>query len=118
MLRPEDRECVVREIGELAARHPKLADMRPQLIAGYLRPPATPADCIFAKTTACVSSDLKRAITPCQFGGDPDCTQCGCMASMGLDAVGRHRLAGVLPVRRVLSASIAVGAGVRKLRGD
>ena len=43
-----------------------------------------PDECIFAKTTACLSSDLKRAITPCQYGGDPDCTQCGCLASVGL----------------------------------
>ena len=27
-------------------------------------------------------------ITPCQFGGTPDCAECGCMASAGLEAVG------------------------------
>ena len=67
-------------------------------------------------TTACVSSDLRRAITPCQFGGDPDCTQCGCLASAGLAAVGDYRLAGVLPVRTVLDASGLIGQAVRRLR--
>jgi len=114
-LEPEDRVRVVGEITELRARHPKLHDMRPEILASYLNPPRNPEACIFARTTACVSSDLERAITPCQFGGDPDCEQCGCMASAGLDAVGRIRLGGVVPVRAVFSASRRVGDGVRRL---
>jgi sulfatase maturation enzyme AslB (radical SAM superfamily) len=117
-LRPEDRARVVGEISELRAQHPKLNDMRPSILASYLRPPRNPDECVFAKTTACLSSDLKRAITPCQFGGDPDCEQCGCLASAGLDALGRHRLAGVLPVRAVLDTSLRIGNGVRRMRGD
>jgi MoaA/NifB/PqqE/SkfB family radical SAM enzyme len=117
MLRREDRERAVAEITALYAREPKLHDMRPSVVKGYLRPPQTPDECIFAKTTACVSSDLKRVITPCQYGGDPDCTECGCMASVGLAAVGDHRLAGVVPLRAIFSASIAVGRGVRAMRG-
>jgi sulfatase maturation enzyme AslB (radical SAM superfamily) len=117
MLRPEDRERVVAEILSLFAREPKLEDMRPSVVGGYLRPPQTPDECIFAKTTACVSSDLKRAITPCQYGGDPDCTQCGCLASVGLQALGEYRLAGVVPVGRIFDASLKIGAGVRALRG-
>jgi hypothetical protein len=102
----------------LYAREPKLEDMRPSVVRGYLRPPDHPDECIFARTTACVSSDLKRPITPCQYGGDPDCTQCGCMASVGLQAIGEHRLAGVIPVGRIFNASLRIGAGVRALRGD
>ena len=117
MLRPEDRERVVAELLSLYAREPKLEDMRPSVVRGYLHPPQNPEECIFAKTTACVSSDLKRAITPCQYGGDPDCTQCGCMASVGLQAVGEYRLGGVIPVGRIFDASLKVGAGVRALRG-
>jgi len=117
-LRPEDRERVVAEILSLAGREPKLHDMRPVVVRGYLRPPQDPDECIFAKTTACVSSDLKRAITPCQYGGDPDCTQCGCLASVGLAAVGDHRLGGLVPLRTIFDASLKVGAGVRALRGD
>src|SRR5262245_33178107 len=118
MLRREDRERVVAEMTSLYAREPKLEDMRPSVVAGYLRPPQSPDECIFAKTTACVSSDLKRAITPCQYGGDPDCTQCGCMASVGLDAVGRYKLGGAVPLKVIFNTSLRVGDGMRKLRGD
>ena len=55
-------------------------------------------------------------IRPCQSGGDPDCTQCGCLASVGLAAVGDYRLAGVLPVRALLDTSHRIGQAVRRQR--
>ncbi len=118
MLTREDRLRMVEEITSLYNSEPKLEDMRPSVVAGYLKPPQTPEECIFAKTTACVSSDLKRKITPCQYGGDPDCTQCGCMASVGLDAVGRYKLGGAVPLKVIFNTSLRVGDGMRKLRGD
>jgi MoaA/NifB/PqqE/SkfB family radical SAM enzyme len=117
-LRPEDRQRVVAEILELHAREPKLHDMVPTVVSGYLHPPQNPDECTFAKTTACLSSDLKRTITPCQYGGDPDCTQCGCLASVGLKALSDYRIAGVLPLEHIFNSSLAVGAGVRKVRGN
>lgn len=117
MLTREDRERVVREMTELHAREPKLHDMIPAVVKGYLNPPQSPDECVFAKTTECLSSDLKRVVTPCQYGGDPDCTQCGCMASVGLGALGDYRLGGVLPLHAVFDASLKVGAGMRWLRG-
>jgi sulfatase maturation enzyme AslB (radical SAM superfamily) len=114
----EDRERVVAEITGLHAVEPKLHDMFPAVTQGYLRPPQTPDECIFARTTACLSADLKRAITPCQYGGDPDCTQCGCMASVGLAALGDHRLGGVIPLRAIFDGSIKVGEAARRWRGD
>ena len=68
-LRPEDRASVVKDLLALRARYPKLSDLRESVLKGYLAPPQTPEDCLFAKTTACLSSDLKHAITPCQYGG-------------------------------------------------
>ena len=118
MLRREDRERVVAEITRLFATVPKLHDMIPSVVQGYLKPPQNPEECIFAKTTECISSDLKRVITPCQYGGDPDCTQCGCMASVGLGALGEYKLGGVMPLRTIFNASIRVGGGMRALRGD
>lgn len=116
-LLPEDRARVVAEITELHRVEPKLMDMRPAVVEGYLAPPQSPAECIFAQTTACLSADLEKPITPCQFGGNPDCTQCGCMASVGLSAVGRYRLAGVLPLSTIFTGSLAVGRAARALRG-
>ena len=82
----------------------------------YAKPPKSPEECIFAKTTDCFSSDFERQIKPCQFGGNPDCASCGCIASAGLEAIGRHRLKGGLPVGRIFYASLRVGRAVEKLR--
>ena len=117
-LRPEDRARVVGEIGELHKRFEKLADMNPIVTRGYLRPPPNPDACIFAKTTACVSADLKTRITPCQYGGKPVCEECGCMASVGLGALGDHKLGGLVELRTIFNASLAVGGGMRRLRGE
>ena len=112
----KDRELLVKEITSLHATEPKLHDMVPSVVRGYLHPPQNPDECVFSKTTACLSADLKKPITPCQYGGDPDCTQCGCMASVGLQAVGEHRLGGVIPLHKILKGSLAVGHGARRLR--
>ena len=116
-LEPADRARVVDEIRALRGRHPKLQDMRPALLQSFLTPPRDPSECMFARTTTCLSADLQRPITPCQYGGNPDCTSCGCMATAGLDAVGRHLVAGVVPVRKIFDVSMAIGAGVRRMRG-
>ena len=118
-LLPEDRKRVVAEIAALFDRYPeKLSYMRRSVLNTFLTPPPAPDQCIFAQTTACLSSDLKRSITPCQFGGDPDCTQCGCLASAGLEAVGRYRLPGGVRAGQLYWASVKVGRSVARLRGS
>ena len=67
MLTPADREMFVAEITRCTRREPKLRDMMPAVVRGYLRPPQSPDECIFSRTTACVSADLKQPITPCQY---------------------------------------------------
>ena len=109
---------MVEEITALYATHPKLHDMMPAVLKGYLRPPQNPDECTFAKTTECLSSDLERRILPCQDGGDPDCTQCGCLASVGLAALADYKVGGVFPLRTIFNASLKVGDGLRGLRGD
>jgi hypothetical protein len=86
------------------------------MIRVYADPPSSPDECIFAQTTTCVSADFERQITPCQFGGRPDCENCGCIASAGLGAVGRHKLPGGVPVGAVFGGSLRIGRTVRKLR--
>jgi len=111
----EDRATVVNTLFDLRKRYQKLW-MPEGLIKAYASPPASPEECIFAQTTDCVSADFQTKITPCQFGGKPDCEQCGCVASAGLKAVGRHRLAGYIPVGSIFAASLGVGRNVRALR--
>jgi MoaA/NifB/PqqE/SkfB family radical SAM enzyme len=117
MLTSEDRRMFVDEILALHARHPKLHDMMPRVVRGYLQPPASPDECIFAQTSTCVSADLDKRITPCQYGGTPDCTQCGCVASVGFEALGQVRLGGVIPLKQIFRASIKAGHAARRLRG-
>jgi hypothetical protein len=79
------------------------------LLREFLQPPESPEACVFAQTTHTISADLKSKITPCQFGGTPDCSQCGCFASMGLAAVGNHKLALGLTAGDIYWASNSIG---------
>ena len=83
--------------------------MHEVVIEEIASPPGNPRECIFARTTAIVSADLQTRVTPCQFGGEPDCTQCGCIASMGLAAVGHHRVAGPVTAGQIFTASDRFG---------
>jgi hypothetical protein len=114
-LTDDDRRTVVANLLEMRTRYPKV-QMPKGLIDVLAKPPDSPEDCIFAKTTECLSADFETKITPCQFGGRPDCTQCGCIASAGLAAVGRHRLPGGLRVGAIFDASFKVGERVRGVR--
>ena len=111
----EDRRRVVETLRVLRGEYPKL-QMPGQLLDAYLEPPSSPSECIFARTTECISANLETRITPCQFGGTPDCSSCGCMASAGLAAVGRHRLGGVIPIDSLFNGSLRVGEAVGELR--
>jgi MoaA/NifB/PqqE/SkfB family radical SAM enzyme len=110
-----DRERVIAELMRLRHRFPKL-DMPEGLIAAYAKPPSDPSRCTFARTTACYSADLTSHVTPCQFGGRPDCSNCGCVASAALEAVARHRLPGGIRVGAIYEASVRVGDAVRRVR--
>jgi MoaA/NifB/PqqE/SkfB family radical SAM enzyme len=107
-LTPEDRRRVVAELAALRGQFPKV-DLPSGVLAGYLHPPDSPKQCLFAQTTTCVSADLSTRIQPCQFGGKPVCSECGCMASAGLSAVSRHKLAGIIPISGIFSVSQKIG---------
>jgi sulfatase maturation enzyme AslB (radical SAM superfamily) len=108
VLSPELRRNVIDEFVTLREKFPKL--VFPDIVAdGYRRPPASPSECIFARTTLNVSADLTSRVTPCQFGGTPDCSQCGCMASAGVAAVGNYKLFNVLPLRTLYNLSDRIG---------
>jgi sulfatase maturation enzyme AslB (radical SAM superfamily) len=116
ILTPAQRSFIVTELLTLRVKYPIL-DMHESLIREMLAPPSSPAACIFARTTQIISADLKSKITPCQFGGEPDCAQCGCIASMGLAAVGHHRVLGRLTAGRLFMVSDGVGTFWRKAVG-
>jgi MoaA/NifB/PqqE/SkfB family radical SAM enzyme len=102
------RVFVVQELLRLRVMYPFL-DLHESQIREILSPPRNPRECIFARTTHTISADLKTKITPCQFGGEPDCSQCGCVASMGLAAVGHHRVVGPLTAGHLFYVSDRIG---------
>src|SRR5687768_14774321 len=114
-LTKDDRGRVVAELRRLKPMFSKF-QMLDGMLNVYANPPQSPDECVFAKTTECLSSDLEHRITPCQLGGNPDCSNCGCVASAGLEAIGRHKLNGFLPVGKIFTASLQVGNAVRWVR--
>jgi MoaA/NifB/PqqE/SkfB family radical SAM enzyme len=114
-LTPADRKLVVADLMALRLRYPKL-EAPEGLINVYANPPESPDECVFARTTTSVSADLATRITPCQFGGAPDCSNCGCIASAGLAALARHQLFGFIPVGTLFTGSVRLGEQVRRLR--
>ena len=117
MLTPAERARAISEMMQLRKQYPKL-DMPAVVIEQFASPPHSPQDCIFAQTTETISADLRTKITPCQFGGSPDCQSCGCFASMGLASVGAHRLGGMLPVGAIFKASFKIGRAVAGARAE
>jgi MoaA/NifB/PqqE/SkfB family radical SAM enzyme len=115
MLTPQERAQAIAEMLQLRKQYPKL-DMPAAVIQQFASPPHTPQDCVFAQTTRTLSADLTTEITPCQFGGTPDCESCGCVASMGLASVAAHKLGGFIPVGAIFKASLKIGRARAKAR--
>jgi organic radical activating enzyme len=104
----DDRARVIEELRRIRLNFPKL-HLPDGMLDAYQTPPTSPNDCVFARTTTCISADLEQRITPCQYGGSPDCGNCGCVASAALGAIARHRLPGGLRVGTVFNASLRIG---------
>lgn len=107
-LTPGDRLTVVSELARLRTSFAKIY-MPGVILDGYLHPPASPQECIFAQTTTCLSADLATRIMPCQLGGQPVCAECGCIASAGLASIGKYKLAGLIQVSEIFSFSRKIG---------
>jgi len=107
-LTPADRAWLLEELKVLRQQCPAV-ELPDRVLDGFETPPTSPEGCIFAQTTACVSSDLTTPIAPCQFGGRPVCAECGCIASAALASVGRYKLAGLVQVGAIFAASKKLG---------
>jgi hypothetical protein len=109
------RRRVIEELLALREEFPKLAMPRAALKA-FLTPPSDPQHCIFARSTTTITANLRHRVTPCQFGGTPDCSQCGCMATAGLEALGDHRLPMGIRAGSIYEASLKFGELIKKIR--
>jgi len=108
ILSSEERLRAIADLTQLRKQFPKL-DMPQAVLEQFASPPMRPQDCVFALTTHTLSADLRTKVTPCQFGGNTDCTSCGCFASMGLASIASHKLGGILSVGTIFKGSIKIG---------
>ena len=115
MLASGDREMVACELPELAKRYPKLL-FNDRLARAFAHPPKDPYGCVFAKMSVNYSADLRSRVEPCVFGGTPDCSQCGCAASMGMHMVRHVKVAAGLKVGHFIGASVKVGMLMNRLK--
>jgi MoaA/NifB/PqqE/SkfB family radical SAM enzyme len=115
ILPPGIRRAVIDELSVLREEFEKV-ELPIGVLKMYLKPPRDPGQCCFARTTRSVTADLKKQVTPCQFGGDPDCSQCGCFASAALGAVAAHRLPVGIRAGAIYDVSYAIGQWVNSMR--
>lgn len=114
-LSQEQREYVARELPRLHRLYPNLL-VAEDYAQALLHPPSSPRACTFSRLSKNYSADLATRVEPCVFGGNPDCSQCGCSASAAAQWISRRRLLGRLKVRHLLNGSMAIGSALARLQ--
>ena len=109
MLTREQRVYVAHELARLAKIYPKML-MNGRIEDAFISPPQSPADCTFARMSLNYSADLKTRVEPCIFGGNPDCSACGCAASVGLHGLKKVPLGMGVRVGHFVNSSVRIGA--------
>lgn len=109
------REFIARELPRLRTCFPKLLTGEGYAQA-LLHPPASPKDCTFSRLSKNVSADLRTHVEPCVFGGDPDCSQCGCSASAASHWIAEKRLLGPLRAKHIMLGSMRIGNLMARLQ--
>lgn len=107
-LSQQQRLDVLKELARIRKLFPKIY-LPNRVLNAMRRPPRGPEECIFARTTSCLSADFQTPITPCQIGGSPACNSCGCLATAGMMAIGRYKLGGIVRVGDIFGLSERIG---------
>lgn len=115
MLSAEQRVDLARELARLHTVYPKLLTAEGYTRA-LLNPPASPKECTFSRLSKNYSADLKTHVEPCVFGGDPDCSQCGCSASVASHWVSGMKIAGPLTPGHIMRGSMTIGNWVARFQ--
>ncbi len=110
----EDRKRLAEAIPGLARKYPKFL-IKSGIAGAILSPPSSPEQCTFARVSANYTADLRTRVEPCVFGGDPDCSECGCAISSALHWIMNEK-AGPIAGRHVLDASLTIGEAVARLK--
>jgi MoaA/NifB/PqqE/SkfB family radical SAM enzyme len=113
-LSPAQRQRLAQALPLLRAKYRKL--LTPEGYAqALLHPPASPEKCTFSRLSKNYSADLRTHVEPCVFGGDPDCSQCGCSASAAAHWISEIRVAGPLKAKHLLHGSMRIGSAVARV---
>jgi hypothetical protein len=111
-----DAEAVLSgQLASLCQQYPKLL-VTEGIALAFIHPPSNPDECLFSKMSANYSADLQSRVEPCVFGGEPDCSQCGCAISSGLHWIRTIKLAGPVKIDHFVRGSIGVGLSMNRLR--
>jgi MoaA/NifB/PqqE/SkfB family radical SAM enzyme len=102
------REQLFRELPALKEKYPDLI-LPHGATDAFAKPPASPHHCTFSRVSVNYSADLKTRVQPCSFGGDPDCSECGCAVSAGLHWLRERPIALGLRARHLIDASLSIG---------
>jgi organic radical activating enzyme len=114
-LTPENRIELAKQLPALAKLYPKLL-INEGMGRAIVEPPKSPSDCVFAKMSANYSADFKSRVEPCVFGGEPDCANCGCAASVGLEWIRQQKVVGPLTVGHFIRSSVGIGLMMNRLK--
>jgi MoaA/NifB/PqqE/SkfB family radical SAM enzyme len=107
-LTPASRARLFAELPRLKKQYPALIFPDGALKA-FAHPPAGPSECTFARISENVSADLKTTIEPCFFGGNPNCSECGCAVSAGLHWLHGYPLAAGIKAGHLIDLALTVG---------
>ncbi len=108
MLTAESRRRLLDELPELKRTYSALI-LPHGAVEAFADPPQDPNHCTFARVSVNYSADLTTRIEPCFFGGNPDCSQCGCAVSAGLHWLHERPLAMGLKAAHLVDWSLACG---------
>ncbi len=117
MLTQANRDYLISIAQDLRRRYPKF--LFNEGIARVLNaPPSTPDECTFSKMSVNYTADMSTRVEPCIFGGNPDCTQCGCAVTTALHWIGQRKLVGPLTVGHLVRGSAKIGRFSAQLRSS
>jgi len=116
MLTRDQRERVAYELAMMKDRYPKLL-INDGIAKAIVDPPKNPSECMFSRMSTNYSADLATRVEPCVFGGDPDCSQCGCASSSGFHWL-KERHIGPLKIAHLAYGSAAIGSFLGRFRKD
>lgn len=111
-LTPENRTQLAEYFNRIEGRYKKLS-MHKGLMEAFLHPPSGPEDCLFSKLSVNYTADLKTRVEPCVFGGEPNCSECGCSMSLGMEWLGDIRV-GPLRARQLIGGSLSIGRAINR----